>query len=293
MSSSFYVQKYLAATQRYAEIKTDRDWEKWAPELYRIKKEWEWSVNGMLTQLDQDDPELWYALGNAYSSGHGIERSFEQAEELLRRAAQAGHVRSMTRLGRLLGRDDRIDGGWVESVEWYRRAAELGDSEGMTSLGFAYREGRGVEVDRRKAADWFIAAYHAGNKYAAYLAGRVLSCSAEDHLEAVRWLLVAIENGYDLAHYELGFIYEDRGSPAYDLTAAFHSWLQVANRPCGSCRFTAMFQMVHYNRNGIATTPNRDEAKRWLNRILTTAPKKSSKHRSALKLLRKIDEDLL
>ena len=33
MSSSFYVQKYLAATQRYAEIKTDRDSEKWAAEL--------------------------------------------------------------------------------------------------------------------------------------------------------------------------------------------------------------------------------------------------------------------
>ncbi len=247
----------------------------------------------MFTQLDRDDPEIWYALGDAYYSGHGIERNSELAEEWLRKAADAGHLKAMTKLGFLLSKGAPSEEHLLESIQWYQRAAHLGDSQGMTSLGFAYREGWGVEVDKRKAADWFIAAYHAGNKYAAYLAGRVLSCSAEDHLEAVRWLLVAIENGHDLAHYELAFIYEDRGSPAYDSTAAFHCWNQVANRSSGSCRFMAMFQMVHYNRDGIETTPNRDEAKRWLNRILTTAPKKSSDYRSALKLLRKIDEDLL
>jgi TPR repeat protein len=292
MDNSFYVQSYHATCLRWAQGCGDREWHDWAEEVGKIKQAWKWSVNGMLTQVDRDDPEIWYALGDAYYSGHGIERNLGQAEKWLRKAAEAGHVRSMTKLGIFLSHTDRSEGQLRESIEWYRRAAELGDSQGMTSLGFAYREGRGVEADGRKAADLFIAAYHKGNKYAAYLAGGVLSNRAENHLEAVKWLLLAVENGHDIANYDLAFIYENRSSAAYDSTAAFHCWLQVANRSSGSCRFMAMFKMVHFNRDGIATTPNRDEAKRWLNRILTTAREGSSDYRLALKLLRQMDDEL-
>lgn len=294
MSKSFYLQSYQAANRRWAQGAGDSDseWQEWVETLGKIKRAWKWSVNGMLTQLDREDPEIWCALGDAYQSGHGVERNVSQAEIWLRKAAEADHVRSMTKLGMLLSHSERTEEQVRESVDWYRRAAELGDSSGMTFLGFAYREGRGVPVDEPKAIEWFIKAYHTGSKHASELAGRLLSYRAENHLEAVKWLRIAVENGYDSAYPNLADILEDRQSPAYDPDEAFRCWLKVAERPRGDLRFSAMFRLAYSCRDGIGTSRSRDEAKRWLDRILATAPKEKSDYRHAMKMRRELDEEL-
>ena len=170
----------------------------------------------------------------------------------------------MTRLGLLLSRDERSDEDKKESLDLYRRAAERGDSSGMVFMGFAYREGRGVPVDKQKAVEWFIKAHEAGERNAADLAGRLLSYHAENHLEAVKWLRIAAENGNDLSYSSLAGIHEDRRSPAHDPEEAFRCWLQVAERPRGDLRFLAMWRLACCCRDGIGTPRSRDEAKRWL-----------------------------
>lgn len=300
MSSSFYVQSYHAAKRRWAVGCGDRELEEWAEEVGRIKQAWSWAVNGMLTQLDWEDPEIWYALGDAYLGGHGIDRDPAQGEALLHKAANAGHVRAMTRLGTLLDREERSDEDKQESVEWYQRAAELGDGSGMIYMGFAYREGRGVSVDEKKAVEWFIRAHEAGARNAAELAGRLLSYRAENHLEAVKWLRIAAESGNDLSYASLAEIYEDRRSPVHDPKEAFFCWLQYVERrqptldgPIGLARrFHAMRTLACCCRDGIGTERSRDEAKRWLDRIIEVAPKDKSDYQDAVRLRREIDEEL-
>lgn len=292
MSKSFYVQSYEAARRRWAEGCGDGEWDEWIEVLGRIKRACKWSVNGMLTQLDREDPEIWCTLGDAYSSGRGVERDVEQAEMWFRKAATAGHARSMTRLGTLLHHPDRSDEDRRESVEWYRRAAELGDSSGMTSLGFAYREGQGVPVDEERAVDWFVKAHGAGANHASELAGRLLAHRAENHLEAVKWLRIAVDHGIDSAFYNLALIHEDRQSPAHDPEEAFRCWLKVAERPRGDLRFMAMFRLVSCCRDGVGTARSLEEAKSWLARILATAPKDKSDYRHAAKLRREMDDEL-
>ena len=255
----------------------------------------------MLTQLDREDPEIWHALGDAYLGGHGVERDVEQAEKWLRMAADAGHGRSMTRLGMLLYRDERSDEDKRESLDWYRRAAELGDSSGMISMGLAYREGRCVPVDEKRAVEWFIKAHEAGARNAADLAGRLLSHRAENHLEAVKWLRIAAESGNDLSYASLAEIYEDRRSSAHDPKEAFFCWLEYVERrqptldgPIGLARrFHAMRTLACCCRDGIGTERNRDEAKRWLDRIIAVAPKDKSDYLHAIKLRQEIDEELI
>lgn len=137
-----------------------------------------------------------------------------------------------------------------------------------------------------------IKAHGAGAKNAAELVGRLLSYHAESHLEAVKWLRIAIENGYNSAYSSLADIHENRQSPAYDPAEAFRCWLQVAERPSGDLRITAMFMLAYCCRDGNGTPRSRDEAKRWLDRILATAPKEKSAYRDALKLRREMDEEL-
>jgi hypothetical protein len=67
--------------------------------------------------------------------------------------------------------------------------------------------------------------------------------------------------------------------------------------PRNSChrndlRFLAMFRLAYCYRDGLGTQQSRDEAKRWLDRILAVAPKEKSDYRHALKLRREIDEEL-
>jgi TPR repeat protein len=293
MGKSFYVQSYQAASRRWAVGCGDRESEEWIEELGKIRRAFKWAVNGMLTQLDREDPEIWYALGDAYNGGNGVERDVEEAEKWLRKAAGAGHVPSMTRLGMLLFRDERSDEEKRESIDWYRRAAELGDSSGMIYMGLAYREGRCVPVDNQKAIEWFIKAHDAGARNAANLAGRLLSYHPENHVAAVKWLRIAVENGNDLSYSSLAYIYEDRRSPAHDPEEAFRCWLQVAERPRGDFHFFAMWRLVSCCRDGVGTVRSRDEAKRWLDRILALAPKEKSDYRDALKRKREIDDELL
>jgi len=292
MSTPYYVAAYQSACRRYAEGCKDDHWEEWREKIGEIRAAWKWSVAGMLTQLDTNNPEIWHALGDAFWSGRGIERDVEQAEEWFRKAALAGHGPSMVSLGLLLRLDGRKPEELAESVQWFRRAADLGDGGGMTWLGFTYRDGKGVPVDERQAVDWFIKAYAAGSKNAADLAGRLLSYQPENHLEAVGWLQIAVEEGNELSNYSLALIYENRESPAYNPEEAFRCWSLLAERVRGDIRFQAMFTLARCCRDGIGTERNRQEAKRWLDHLMTLVPKEKADYRYAAKLRKEIDEDL-
>ncbi len=296
MSSSYYLQAYQAACLRYAEsyqeLYGEDRWEEWVEEVGKIKAAWKWSVAGMLTQLETNDPEIWHALGDAFKAGRGIERDLEQAEQWFRKSAGTGHSGSMAKLGLLLRCEARSEQELVESVQWFRRAADMGDERGMTWLGFAYREGTGIDADPRQAADWFIKAYAAGSKNAADLAGRVLACNREDHPEAVKWLRTAADEGCDSSYYSLALIYEDRESPEYNAEEAFRCWSRVAERPRGDLRFMAMLTLARCYRDGNGTECDRQQAKCWLDRLMALAPKDKADYRYAAKLRKEIDEEL-
>lgn len=293
MSTSYYVTTYQNTTSRYSEGCKDDRWEEWLEELGKIKAAWKSSVAGMLTQLDTNGPEIWHALGDAFHSGHGIERDLVQAEEWFRKAAESGHVHSMIRLGLLLKRDGRSPEDLAESIKWFRRAADLGNASGMTWLGFAYRDGTGVAADERQAADWFIKAYAAGSKNAAHLAGCILGRKPENHRQSVKWLQIAVDEGHELSNYALALTYEDRASSEFNAEEAFHCWSRVAELPSGSLRFTAMLTLARWCRDGIGTQRDRQQAIHWLDRLLSVAPKEKSIYRFAAKLRKEIDEELL
>lgn len=162
MSATDHLANYQEASRKWDKGIGARSIGEWIAEVARFKEVWAESVPALLAMADSGDPEIWFELGNAYHSGHAVERDFVRAEEWYRKSAFAGYASSMVRLGQLLSRNEPTLEQLVESVDWYRRAADLGDSRGMVWMGFAYREGKGVPIDERQAADWFIRAYGAG-----------------------------------------------------------------------------------------------------------------------------------
>ena len=43
----------------------------------------------------------------------------------------------------------------VEAVKWYRQAAEQGDAKAQVMLGFSYILGKGVQLNKSLAKEWF------------------------------------------------------------------------------------------------------------------------------------------
>jgi TPR repeat protein len=291
-TSSEYVVAYQGTWRRYAESGGVTGSGEWMKERAAILAGWKCAVDGLLSQADRDDPEIWGTLGEAFSSGFGTERDEVRAEEFLRKAANAGRVESMIRLGTFLGRDWRSGDDRAESIEWFRRAADHGNASAMTTLGMAYRDGREVTADINQAVRWFLRAYEAGSANAAGLAGRLLAENPATHAEAVKWLRLAVEGGCKDYHQSLAVLFDDRSSPVHDPREGFLAWVQVAQRPSGEVRLQAMRQIALCCRDGLGTERSVKEAKRWLDRLITLAPTGKPDHRRALKLRAELDEEL-
>jgi TPR repeat protein len=93
-----------------------------------------------------------------------------------------------------------------EAVKWYRLAAEQGNSKAQVALGYVTDEGAGVAQKPRESVKQaeqsdVNAQFNKGMSY--YNGLRV----AQNHLEAVKWLRLAADQGHSDAQYNLGYIY--------------------------------------------------------------------------------------
>ena len=86
------------------------------------------------------------------------QRDYRAALEFWTRAAESGHARALNGLG-LLYRDGRgVDIDEKRAVNLFRDAAERGFTYAMYNLGMMIREGRGVQNDDIEARKWLVLA---------------------------------------------------------------------------------------------------------------------------------------
>lgn len=103
------------------------------------------------------------------------------------KAAEAGIVSSMTRLGLIYHNATGVDRDSVKAVHWWRIAANLGDADAQAMLGAALNLGQGVERDGIAALGWLIRARSAGSELAKPFVGPVRgTLSSKEIAEAER-----------------------------------------------------------------------------------------------------------
>ena len=99
---------------------------------------------------------------------------------------------------------------YTKALELYHRAAELGDAFAYGSIGYAYNNGEGVEVDKKKANHYYELAAMRGDSMARHNLG-IMEGSAGNFDRALKHLTIAVQGGYayslekikDLYKYEL------------------------------------------------------------------------------------------
>lgn len=84
-----------------------------------------------------------------------------------------------------------------------RRLWEEGYTIAAHQLGKAYRDGLGISIDRKAAAEWFQKSAEAGNTCSAYALGKLL-LEKEQIPQAIHWLRQAAEQNDPCAQYRLG-----------------------------------------------------------------------------------------
>ncbi len=89
------------------------------------------------------DPDAMFNLGQAYRLGRGVARDEARAEDLYRRAAEAGHVQAADTYGLMLFQDGRRE----EALPFVQSAARRGDPRLQYLLGVAHFNGDLVDRD--------------------------------------------------------------------------------------------------------------------------------------------------
>jgi len=85
---------------------------------------------------------------------------------------------------------------WDKALELWHRAGELGNVDSYHNIGYAYRYGRGVERDERKATHYFELAAMGGDAMSRHNLG-IFEIKAGNYERALKHYMIAVEGGYN------------------------------------------------------------------------------------------------
>jgi len=138
-----------------------------SPSVIREKED----VERVKKLMDSGNAEAFFAYGNFYSSG-----------------------------SRGLPRD------WAKASEMWLKAGELGCAVAYNNLGFLYEDGRGVDIDKKKAKHYYELAAISGDIKARFNLG-CIEGKAANHSRAMKHMLIAARAGGTeaLDRVKLGF----------------------------------------------------------------------------------------
>ena len=118
-----------------------------------------------LPLAEQGDVKAQYNLGNMYVNGRGVKQDGFEAVKWYRKAAEQGLANAQFNLGVMYYEGGRgVKQDYFEAVKWYRQAAEQGYAQAQFMLGALYLLGKGVQVNKSLAKEWFSKACDNGEE---------------------------------------------------------------------------------------------------------------------------------
>ena len=107
------------------------------------------------------NPDVFYQLAIMRRDGIGTSKSTDGYIEMLQKAAEAGHLKSMADLASIYQEGKLIEPDEKKAFEWHMKAARNGSVPSQYQVACMYRDGEGVEMDRGKSEKWFRIYSHA------------------------------------------------------------------------------------------------------------------------------------
>lgn len=209
------------------------------------------------TKKNPDEPEIQLRLANCYFEGNGVSQDYSKAFEWYKKAAEKGIGEAQSKLGEMYYNGIGTTVNLQLSKEWYDKAlssgeqvqekvsvitkeanletlqksAENGDVDSLLKLAEMYYQGNEVNLDYKKALDFYTKAAKQGNATAQNILGNMYyhgeGVTADNNL-AFEWYKKAAEQGFGEAQQKLGEMYETGCGVEQDLAQSTY-WYNKAS----------------------------------------------------------------
>ncbi|WP_206675637.1 Sel1-like repeat-containing protein kinase family protein, partial [Capnocytophaga canis] len=176
-----------------------------------ISKDYNEAVKWYRKAAEQGHSRAQYSLGDMYNDGYGVSKDYYEAVKWFRKAAEQGYEAGQLRLGLMYYYGNNVPKDYNEAVKWFRKAAEQGSEYGQNKLGDMYYYGDGVPKDYNEAVKWYRKAAEQGNAFGQNDLGDMYYYGygvSKDYNEAVKWYRKSAEQGNALGQYNLGVMYD-------------------------------------------------------------------------------------
>ena len=150
------------------------------------------------------DPTAAYEVAMRFADGKGVASNFDEAAKWYDRAAQAGVVPAIFRLGTFYEKGLSVKKDADIARRYYLQAAERGNAKAMHNLAVLDADGGGKGADYKSAAQWFRKAADRGVADSQFNLGILYArgIGVEQNLaESFKWFsLAAAQGDQDAAH---------------------------------------------------------------------------------------------
>lgn len=150
-----------------------------------------------------------------------MEEFISKMEELIK--AEQGDVDAQNELGVMYFEGKDVEQDYSKAAEWFLKAANQGHANAQRYLGYMYYHGKGVEQDYGKAAEYWRKAAEQGNAVAQFNLGYVYDSGEgveQDYAKAAEWYEKAAAQGHKRAQYNLATMYEEGAGVSQDYAKA-------------------------------------------------------------------------
>ena len=144
------------------------------------------------------DPSAAYEVAVRFAEGKGVAVNYDEAAKWFDRAAQAGVVPAIFRLGTFYEKGLSVTKDVDIARRYYIQAAERGNAKAMHNLAVLYADGGGKGADYKSAAQWFRKAADRGIADSQYNLGILYArgIGVDQNLaESFKWFSLAAAQG--------------------------------------------------------------------------------------------------
>jgi len=150
------------------------------------------------TARHQGNTEMQRRIGDAASDAKEHPEGLADKVDLLRKAAEDGHVESMVQLGLLLASGNKTPKDVKQAATWVQLAASTGNPEGMFELGRFYRDGIGLAPNAVRAYVWFSRAAATNHLNAMQERDDLVLTMSDEKLKEARKLSLSAEPNVEM-----------------------------------------------------------------------------------------------
>jgi TPR repeat protein len=188
--------------------------------------------------------------------------SAEPVAEYQKKAEQ-GNIAAQVLLGDCYDQGKGINQDYKKAAEWFIKAAEQGNAAAQYMLGNYYFSGKGVEENKRKAIDLYRKAAEQGFLEAEFMLGAYYAVGVtipQDYSKAAEWYLKAAKRGHPAAQHQLGIFYKAGHAAQQDDKEALKWFRKSAEQGFAAGQFAYGVSVF----TGKGTPKNMIEGYKWI-----------------------------